>query len=216
MLPLLPGIFAFAATFGALAAQKGFTLAQALAMSGIIYAGVAQLMVLQFWPEHLTGTAIVSLAFIVLTVNARFILMSAAMQPWLSHLPAWQAYPPLALTTDPIWLLTTRSRAEGRADPAFFLAAGVVGWVAWLVATWPGFALGSVIGSAQRFALDLVMPVFFAAMLVPLWRGVAHALPWGVGGAVALTVSYLAPGYWYIVAGGVAGSLVAGWHDDRV
>jgi predicted branched-subunit amino acid permease len=214
VLPLVPGIVAFGATFGALAAQKGFTLAQALAMSGIIYAGVSQLMVLQFWPEHLTITAVVTLMLIVFTVNARFVLMSASMRPWLGALPAWQAYPPLLLNIDPIWLLTNRHQADGKSDPAFFLAAGLVSWVVWLAATWPGFVLGAAIGSAERFGLDVFMPVFFAAMLVPLWHGVAKAVPWLIAGAVALAVSLVLPGYWFIVLGAVAGCVAEGLRDE--
>jgi predicted branched-subunit amino acid permease len=215
--PLIPGIITFGATFGALAAQKQFPLSHALAMSGVIYAGVSQLMVLQFWPDHLTVAALITLMALVFTVNARFILMGASMRPWLENLPVWQVYPALMLNTDPIWLLTARYRAGGRSDAGYFLGAGVVSWLVWVAATAPGYWLGAAIGSAERFGLDVFMPVFFAAMLVPLWRGIGPAVPWLVAGAAAVVASLLLPGYWFIVIGAVAGALTAAWSaEDRL
>jgi predicted branched-subunit amino acid permease len=59
------------------------------------------------------------------------------------------------------------------------------------------------------------MPVFFVAMLVPLWRGAKRAIAWTVAGAVALLVYYLVEGWWYVIIGSVAGVLVAGFVDDE-
>jgi len=50
------------------------------------------------------------------------------------------------------------------------------------------------------------MPIFFAALLVPLWRGVRPARPWAVAGAVAVVVHALVPGYAFIIAGALAGA----------
>jgi predicted branched-subunit amino acid permease len=30
---------------------------------------------------------------------------------------------------------------------------------------------GALVSDPRRYGLDLVMPIFFAAMIVPLWRG---------------------------------------------
>src|SRR5205085_2282742 len=40
---------------------------------------------------------------------------------------------------------------------------------------------------------DLVMPVFFAAMLIPLWRGPRRGVAWLIAGAVALVVQHSWP-----------------------
>ena len=57
------------------------------------------------------------------------------------------------------------------------------------------------------------MPVFFAAMLVPLWNGTRLALPWAVAGAVALAVQALVPGYLFIIAGALAGMAAGAFAD---
>ena len=41
-LPLTPGLFAFGMAFGTVAARQGFSLLDAVAMSAIVFSGVAQ------------------------------------------------------------------------------------------------------------------------------------------------------------------------------
>jgi predicted branched-subunit amino acid permease len=71
-----------------------------------------------------------------------------------------------------------------------------------------------MIADPRRYGIDLVMPIFFAAMLIPLWRGGKAAVAWIVAGVVAVAVHQLAGGWWFIVAGAVAGSVVGGYLDD--
>jgi predicted branched-subunit amino acid permease len=59
------------------------------------------------------------------------------------------------------------------------------------------------------------MPAFYAAMLVPAWKGARRAIPWAVAGVVALVVHRFAAGYWFIIAGAIAGSASAGLVDDE-
>lgn len=47
-----------------------------------------------------------------------------------------------------------------------------------------------------------------------MWHGPRRATPWLVSGLVALGVYWLAGGYWFIIAGAIAGSLSAALIDD--
>jgi predicted branched-subunit amino acid permease len=213
MLVVQPSIIAFGLVSGALAAQKGFSAIEALAMSGIVYAGMSQLVALQLWPAQLTWDAIASLALVTLTVNIRFILLNASMRPWFGKLPAWQSHPMLAINTDVGWIVSMRYHERGGRDPAFFLGGAVLTWIVWVAVTLPGYWLGSLITSPQKFGVDMVMPAFFTAMLVTGWRGPRRAAPWAVAGAAALAVDWLGGGWWYIVAGAAAGGVVGGLLD---
>ncbi|HZB62629.1 MAG TPA: branched-chain amino acid ABC transporter permease, partial [Microvirga sp.] len=82
-------------------------------------------------------------------------------------------------------------------------------WLVWFLASLAGFFAGALVPEPKRFGLDLVMPIYFAAMLVPLWRGAGPALPWLLAGTVALTVHALVPGYVFIIAGALAGVAAA-------
>jgi predicted branched-subunit amino acid permease len=117
--------------------------------------------------------------------------------------------------TDPGWIVAMRYRAEGGSDAAVFLSGGLLTFAFWIASTTAGFLAGSLVPDARAVALDLVMPVFFAAMLVPLWRGATRAIPWVVAGVVALLVHQFVAGWWYVLAGSLAGIVTAGFIDDR-
>jgi predicted branched-subunit amino acid permease len=208
-LPLLPGIITFGMAFGALAAQKSFTLIEAVAMTGIVYAGMSQFVVLQSWPEVLTPSTILTVMLLTATVNARFFLMSAGLRPWLGTLPPWQVYPALPLNTDSGWLLSLRYRAQGGADASFWLGGGILTFFFWTVSAVPGYLLAERIADPKTYGVDLLVPAFFAALLVPWYRSVPRAIPWVISGIVAVVVDWLTPGYWFMIAGAVAGCVSA-------
>jgi len=52
-------------------------------------------------------------------------------------------------------------------------------------------------------------------MLVPLWKGRRPAYAWAVAGAVALAVQSLVPGWWFIIAGSLAGALAGAFLEDK-
>ncbi len=212
---LLPGTVVFAAAFGTIAAQKGLTLAEATLMSLVVFAGASQLVALEIWADPLTPGTLVSIATVTAIVNARFILMGATLRPWFGTLPPWQAYSTLLVTTDATWLVGMRYRAEGGSDAAIYLGAGLALWALWVAATIPGYLFGTFISDPKRFGFDLMLPIFFVAMAVPLWRGYRRAIGWAIAGAVALLVSQLVPGWWFIVVGALTGSIIGGFIDDE-
>jgi predicted branched-subunit amino acid permease len=206
VVPVLPGVIVFASAFGAAAAQKGLTLVQALAMSGFVYAGASQMVALELWREVWSLSSLFGVMAVTATVNARMILMGASIQPWLAGAPKIENAFNLFFLTDANWLIGTRYRAEGGADLGVLFGAGFALWLVWIVATLPGFLAGALVSEPRRYGLDLVMPIFFAAMIVPLWKGLRPALPWTVAGVVALVVNALLPGYLFILAGALAGA----------
>jgi predicted branched-subunit amino acid permease len=212
--PMLPGIMAFGMAFGALCAQKQFSLAEVEVMMGAVYGGLSQFVAVQSWPDTLTPSSIATLALLTLTVNIRFALMSATLRPWLGTLPPWQAYPSMLLVTDGGWLAAMRYRDHGGANASFYLGGALLLYALWLVAAIPGFLLAGQLSDPRKYGVDLVMPAFYAAMLVPAWKGTRRAIPWLVSGAVALIVHWLLPGWWFIIAGALSGSISAGWMDE--
>ena len=212
--PMLPGTLAFGMAFGALCAQKQFSLAEVEVMMATVYGGLSQFVAVQSWPAQLTASSIATLALLTLTVNIRFFLMSATLRPWFGTLPPWQAYPSMLLVTDGGWLAAMRYREHGGANAWFYLGGALVLYLVWLVAAIPGFVLAERLTDPKKYGVDLVMPAFYAAMLVPAWKGFRRAIPWAVSGAVALAVHWLVPGWWFIIAGAVSGSLCAGLMDD--
>ncbi len=183
-------------------------------MNLFVYAGMSQLVALDAWPERFGAATVAGLAILCATVNARMLLMSAALRPWLGTQPRWQIYPALHLLTDPGWLIAMRYRADGGSDAGVFFGSSVMLALAWMSASAAGHLIGALIADPRRFGIDLVMPIFFAAMLIPLWRGARRGTAWLVAGAVALIVHYVVGGWWFVVAGAIAGSVAGGFLDD--
>lgn len=215
ILPLTPGIIFFAAAFGAAASAKGLNLFESVLMSAVVFAGVSQLVGLELWQPVWSWSALVGLMVVTITINGRMILQGASLYPWLKEHPAWFNALHLAVLTDANWVLGERYRAEGGRDIGMLVGAGLMSWGIWVAMTVPGYLIGSLIPDPRAFGLDMVMPLVFVAMAVPLWRGKATAVPWLVAALVSYAVSRLVPGYAYIVAGALAGVLTGALRDDQ-
>lgn len=211
---LMPGIVVFAVAFGAAAAAKGLTLFETTLMSAVVYAGIAQLVAMELWRPEWSWGAIAGVAVVTATVNARMVLQGATLQPWFARYSKGLNALHLFFFTDANWIVGTRYRAEGGKDLGVLIGAGLALWLVWIVATVVGHLLGTLVADPRRYGLDLVMPIFFAAMLVPLWRGRSAALPWVVAGVVALVTAKLVDGYAFIIVGALSGALVGAFRDD--
>jgi predicted branched-subunit amino acid permease len=204
-LPAFPGFIMFAVAFGTAAAQKGLSLGETLGLSAFVYAGASQMVGLEIWQQVWTPSTILTIMTVTAVVNARMILLGATLQPWLKDEPLARTALNLFLLTEAGWLVGTRYHSEGGRDVGVLLGCGIILWLVWLVATFTGFFAGALVPEPRRFGLDLVMPIFFGVMLVPLWKGAKPALPWLVAGLVSLVVHALVPGYVFIIAGALAG-----------
>jgi 4-azaleucine resistance transporter AzlC len=194
--------------FGVLARQTGMSLMEAIAMSGLVNSG-AQLVVLDLWTAPLPVLAIV---LTTLVVNLRHLLMGAALQPWFSQLRAPQAYISAFFTGDENWALTMREFAAGASDGAFLLGSGLMLYIAWLGATASGYAMGTMVQDPARLGLDFAFPAVFVALLTGMWRGKSDLWPWIVAAGVAVFAAQWLPGKWYILLGGLVGSMVGAVH----
>lgn len=204
-LPAFPGFIMFAMAFGTAAAQKGLSLSEVLGLSAFVYAGASQMVGLEIWQEVWSPTTLLTIMTVTAVVNSRMILLGATLQPWLRHEPIARSALNLFLITEAGWLIGTRYHNEGGRDVGILLGSGLILWAVWLAASLLGFFAGALVPEPRRFGLDLVMPIFFGVMLVPLWKGARPALPWLVAGGVALIVHALVPGYLFIIAGALAG-----------
>jgi predicted branched-subunit amino acid permease len=211
---LMPGIVVFSVAFGAAAAAKGLGLLEAVLMSALVYAGVSQLVAMELWRPEWSWGAIAGLAVVTATVNARMVLQGASLQPWFAHHPRLVNAVHLFFFTDANWLIGTRYHGEGGRDLGVLVGAGLALWLVWVAATVPGYLLGALVSDPRQYGIDLVMPIFFAAMIVPLWRGPRGMLPWIIAGIVALVTARLVDGYVFIIVGALSGAVAGALLDD--
>lgn len=213
---LIPGVVVFAIAFGAAASAKGLSLLETLLMSALVYGGVSQLVAMELWRPEWSWGAIVGLAVVTATVNSRMILQGASLQPWFAPYSKWLNALHLFFFTDANWVIGTRYHAEGGRDLGVLIGAGLALWIVWIVFSALGYLLGALLSDPRAYGIDLVMPIFFAAMIVPLWRGKRAAMPWVVAGFVALVTAKLVDGYAFIIVGSLSGAIVGAFRDDAV
>jgi len=209
-LPVALSVAAYGAVFGVLARQAGLSVEEAGLMSGLVYAGSAQFVALGLWT---TPLPIATLVLTTLVVNLRLLLMGATMRTWFAGVRPRRTYSTLFFLTDESWALTLRWFEEGGRDAAFLLGSGLTIFVAWLGATLVGHTAGALLRDPARWGLDFAATAVFAALLVARWKGRADVLPWVTAALVAVGVERVVPGKWYILAGGLAGSLIGAVRD---
>ncbi len=211
-LPLVFGVFSNGAVFGMLARQAGLSLGEASLMSGLVYAGASQFMALGLWIAPLP---VITIVLTTLVVNLRHILMGAALRPWFSGLSPLKSYGAVFFMGDESWAMAMREFAAGGRNGAFMLGSGVAQFIAWLSSTVMGYALGAVIEDPARWGLDFIFIATFTALLVGMWKSKSDLLSWGVAATVALAAAHWLPGKWYILLGGIAGSLAGAFGDNH-
>jgi 4-azaleucine resistance transporter AzlC len=211
-IPIALSIFVYGLVFGVLARQAGLSIIECLLMSGLVFAGASQFVALGLWISPLP---VVTIILTTLIVNLRHLLMGAALRPWLSRLPATRAYGTLFFLNDESWALTMGEFARGGRNAAFLLGSGLAAFAAWSGATLVGRTAGSALQDPARWGLDFAFTAVFIALLVGLWKGKSDLLPWAVATIVAVITARWLPGKWYILLGGLAGSLAGAVQDGR-
>jgi 4-azaleucine resistance transporter AzlC len=204
--------FAIGLVFGVLARQAGLSVAESVLMSALIFSGAAQFVVLGLWA---TPLPVATIALTTLVVGLRHLLMGAALSPWFSKLGRLRAYGSVFFMADENWALTMSEFSRGRRDAAFLLGGGLAMFVSWTSSTLIGRTIGGALRDPARWGLDFAFTAVFLALLVGLWRGRSDLLPWAVAAAVAVAAHSWLPGQWYILLGGLAGSIAGAVRRER-
>jgi 4-azaleucine resistance transporter AzlC len=203
----------FGFVYGLSARQAGFSPLEAMAMSTIVFAGAAQFAAIGYVTAGLAWPAIVLLTFLL---NARHLLYSAALGPWLSDAPRPRRAVMAHLLTDEAFAVSlAHFRRLGRADETgYWIGALGSTFIPWNLATLAGVYAGGSIPEPGALGVDIIFPAAMIGLAVGLITGrrelVAAFAGAGIGVGWALFVSPalgLEPGTG-VVVGGVTGPLV--------
>jgi 4-azaleucine resistance transporter AzlC len=196
--------FGFGLVYGLAAREAGFSIVEATSMSVFVLAGAAQFAAVGLiaqgagWPSIVVLTAL---------LNARHLLYSAAMAPWLGGRSRLERAAMAHVLTDETFALSlAHFQRIGRTDVrGFWLAAGI-DCLSWPIATAVGVVGGQLILDPAQFGLDVVFPAAMGGLAVKLATdrpaiaaaiaGAALAVVGGivVGPAISIVVGgFLAP-----------------------
>ena len=213
-LPVAVSVAAYGLVWGVLARGAGLSLVEVVMMSGLVFAGSAQFVALDLWTATPASLPIGPLILAALIVNLRYLLLTATLRPLYPQKGLWRGALSMYLVTDENWAMTVTAMARGGGSVAFLMGGGVLAWISWMGTNLIGYGLGSAIDDPARWGLDFAFLAVFLALIVGIARGKRDLVPWAVAAGVAILAARLLPGKWYILLGGLAGSLVGAVLDD--
>ncbi len=199
MAPLWLGVVPFGVAYAVVGRAAGLSALQTQALSLLVFAGSAQFSAAGLFGRGAGGPEIVLTTFLL---NVRHVLYGLSLSrtvrlPWTKRLPA------AFLLTDEAFGVVTGSRE--RSFP-FVLGCELSLFVTWNLATAAGIVLGAAIPDPVELGVDLVFPLAFVALLVPLVRTRVELAVALVAGSSSWLVSQVEPGGVPIVVAGVVGA----------
>jgi 4-azaleucine resistance transporter AzlC len=187
ILPLVPAILAFGASFGVLARAAGIDALAAVVMSATTFAGSAQFAVVSVLGAG--GTAVAAIGAAVL-LNGRYVPMAVAASGAFRGGPLRRLLE-AQLLVDESWALSSR---EGRFDRKVLVGAGALLYVCWNAGTAVGVLAGDRLTDPATLGLDAAFPALFLALLAPLLRRRSTPLAAALlGAAIALALTPITP-----------------------
>lgn len=213
ILPLIVGAIPFGIIFGTLAVGAGLSAWQTMGMSLLVFAGSAQFIAVTLITG---GVGVLVVLLTTFVVNLRHALYSAAMQPFVRHLPTRWRVPLAFWLTDEAFAVIQHRYARDDATPYkhwFFFGAALTMYLSWQLATLAGIAFGQAVPDVARWGLDFAMIATFIGIAVPMMRTrpqVASAL---VAGVVAL-LTWELPYKLGLIAAALAGIVVGVWLEQ--
>ena len=178
-IPVMCGYLFLGAAFGATLAQAGFGPVWALMMSGFVYAGSLQFVMV---PLMASGASLVTVALTALMVNARHIFYGVSFIDRFRRMGVLRPYMICSLTDETYSVFCSLPGEEG---DGVMLRVALYDHLYWIT--------GSVVGAAlaQQLPFDLTgidfaMTALFIVIATERALSRADRLPLAVGGACAL------------------------------
>jgi 4-azaleucine resistance transporter AzlC len=196
----------FGFVYGLAARGAGFSPIDAMAMSLIAFGGAAQFAAVGYVVGGLAWPGVIALTALL---NARHLLYSASLAPWLRERPAVERAAMAHVLTDEAFALSiAHFQRLGRADRRGYWIAGIAAtFIPWNLATLAGVTIGGQIADPSRLGLDVVFPAAMAGLCVGLITGRREVVAAAVGATIAVLVSVGFGTGVGIIVGGVVGPL---------
>jgi 4-azaleucine resistance transporter AzlC len=199
--PLWLGVVPFGLAYAITARGAGLSLLETQALSVFVFAGSAQLSAVGLFAVGAAGAEIV---LTTLLLNIRHLLYGLSLGRDLSLTRRQRPVAAFFLTDEAFGVVAA---ARERSFP-FLLGAELSLFIMWNLATLAGFLLGAAIPDPGQLGVDLIFPLAFLALLVPLVRTRIELIVAVASGALAFGLARTLPGGLPILLTGIGGSLL--------
>jgi len=210
-LPLQAGIIPFGMVYGILGVESGMSGLETFMLSSVLFAGASQIVFTQLLAAATPAVVLVSC---IAAINARHMLYSTSMLPYIGHLPLRWRIVLAYLLTDEAYAVSIRryiDRPHNQHMHYHLLASGLLLFTVWQASTLAGILLGATIPKA--LSLGFAIPLSFMAIVIPLLNSAPQIIAALTAGIIALTCQSLPWNSWLIFA--ACGGIIAGMITDR-
>ena len=209
ILPLAASVAPFGAVVGVTLEQAGLTGPAAIAATGLVYAGSAQLATLSVL---IAGGGPLGAIVAGAVVNSRMLLYSAGLAPRFRSQPAWFRWlAPLTTVDQTFGLVERAADLDEQGFRRYWLTTGAVLGAVWLSAATLGMTLGSIL--PVHGPLGIAAPATLVALLAPHLHDRRLRRTALTAAAVSLAAGALPAGLGIVVAI-LAGLAVAGTSEE--
>lgn len=199
--------------FGLTARQSGLSIVETSATSLIVFAGAAQFVMADLLR---TGTPVPLIVLTVLLLNARHLLMAAAIRPFVQLTSIPRRLGLAYVLTDEAFAMGIGWFRRGHRDLAYYAVFSTVLWCSWNVGTLLGAIFGAGVQDPQRFGIDFAITAVFVAIVA---IGVRHRADVAVALVAALVAAALrlagASAVAVVVAGALAPLVALAIREER-
>ncbi len=186
---------AYAVSFGVLAVAAGLSVAQACAMSALVFTGASQFAVVGVVGA---GGGVLAALAPALLLAARNAVYGFALVPVLRGNRAGRALQAQLVIDESTAM--ARAQDDVRAARRAFVATGLSVFVFWNLGTLAGALAGGGLGDPRELGLDAMFPAAFVALLAPQLRRPGAPVAAVAGALIAVVLLPFAPAGLPIIA----------------
>lgn len=211
-LPIGISVAAYGSVCGMMSSQAGVEFYEMILMNFFIFAGSAQMLMVEMWSENLDVFGIIIAA---LMINLRYFLIGASLSSLFAKSNPKEKMAYMHLCADENWAVTIAKARKSDITPLFLFGGGICLLLIWSASTSAGFILGEFITDPAKYALDFAFVAIFTALTFNMYHGKSNILPWIIAAITAIASEHYIDGKFYIVLGALVGSLSAVFLERR-
>lgn len=202
MLPFWAGAIPSGIAFGAAAKSDGLDGGIAQIMSLLVFSASAQMSTLAHGG---LDQSILVLLFTVLALNAHLPLLGAEIRRQCAPNRRQQLTGAFLLTDGAFGV----AAARGKLTLPVLTGAGASMYLAWNLGSALGLALGAALPGTAKSGIDLVIPLTFVAVLVPMLRSRTNLLIAAAAGVTAVIAGQVVPAGIAVLLAGLVGLAIS-------
>lgn len=195
-LPIILGYFPIGMAFGVLAVQEGLSRLEVFLMSLLVFAGSSQFVAVGLLAA---GASVATIVFTTFLVNARHILMSAALTPYFKNFSRKKLFLLGIGVTDEAFAIDMGEMKKGPRESSFFLALHFTAQFFWVFSTVVGAVLGNLVPDPQALGLNFALPAMFIGLLLMQIKSKTEWILALTAGCLSLLFALTLPGKWHII-----------------